>query len=166
MGQTSESIESVLTDPEPDDEPDDEPDEDDLGGRWINDGGTVIDLRSHDDGRLSGTIRFAADGTTYKPFELRGTCIVGADGRAGIVGTVPGWPHPASVTVWCGDLDPSEGVMATKLLSAAGPAPSDDWETVTGGTDFRRSVGGHDRSARTRAVGTALRRHRRPETSS
>ena len=155
MGQTSESIESIFDEPTPDE------DEDDLGGRWINEGGTVIDLRSHDDGRLSGTIRFDADGTTYKPFELRGTSVVGADGRTGIVGTVPGWPHPASVTVWCGDLDSNEGVLATSLFSAAGPAPSDDWETVTGGTAFRRSATDHDHPTRVRAGVTMVRRHHR-----
>jgi hypothetical protein len=114
------------------------PTEPDLGGRWVNEGGTVIDLRSHDDGRLSGTIRFAADGTRYRTFELRGTRIKGSDGHAGIVGTVPGWPHPESVTVWCGDLDSAGGILATTLLSAGDPPLPLDWDSVAGGAQFRR----------------------------
>jgi hypothetical protein len=112
--------------------------EEDVGGRWVNDGGTVIDLRSHDDGRLSGTIRFAADGSSYKPFELRGTCVAGEDGHKRLVGTVPGWPHPSSMTVWCGDLDEAGALLDTTLLSAGGPPLEVDWETATGGTAFRR----------------------------
>lgn len=109
-----------------------------LDGRWINDGGTVIDLRSHRDGRLSGTIRFASDGNTYRPFELRGTCMTRPDGHRGLVGTVSGWPHAGAITVWCGDLDPVDDVLATRLLMTGGISPITDWEASTGGPAFYR----------------------------
>jgi hypothetical protein len=110
-------------------------------GRWINDGGTVIDLMCHDDGRLSGTIRFGSDGTAYKPHHLRGTYVERPDGHSGIVGTVAGWPQASSVTVWCGELGPDGTSLVTSLFMAAGPGPALDWDTATGGTVFRRFAG-------------------------
>jgi hypothetical protein len=110
-------------------------------GRWVNDGGTVIELVCHEDGRLSGTIRFGSDGTAYKPHQLRGTCVKRPGGRRGIVGTVAGWPQPSSVTVWCGELGSDGTTLTTSLFMAAGPGPTLDWETATGGTEFRRFAG-------------------------
>ena len=108
-----------------------------LSGRWVNDIGTVIDLRSHSDGRVSGTVKFAAAaGTSYQLFPLKGTCVVRPDGHRGIVGTVPGWPQPSSVTVWCGELDSDGSVLSTKLLSAAGAPPH---VGLDGETDFHRT---------------------------
>ncbi len=110
-------------------------------GRWVNEGGTVIDLVCHEDSRLSGTIRFGSDGTAYKPHQLRGTCVERPGGRRGIVGTVGGWPQPSSVTVWCGELSPDGTTLSTSLFMAAGPGPALDWDTATGGTVFRRFAG-------------------------
>lgn len=109
-------------------------------GRWVNEGGTVIDLVSHPDGRVSGTIRFAADGTTYKPYQLRGMIVYRTEGGRGIVGTVPGWPVQTAATVWLGEFDAEGTTLSTKLLMADGPDPSVDWEAATGGTVFRRAA--------------------------
>ncbi len=111
-------------------------------GRWVNDGGTVIDLVYHPDGRVSGTIRFASDGTTYKPYQLRGTVIYRAEGGRGVVGTVPGWPVQSAATVWLGELDSDGATLSTKLLMADGPDPSIDWEAATGGAVFHRATYG------------------------
>ena len=110
-------------------------------GRWVNDGGTVIDLVCHEDGRLSGTIRFGSDGTAYKPHQLRGTCVERPGGRRGIVGTVAGWPQASSMTVLAGELGPDGATLSTSLFMAAGPGPALDWETASGGTEFRRFAG-------------------------
>ena len=110
-----------------------------LSGRWLNDGGTVIALMSHDDGRVSGTIRFGCDGSTYKPYQLRGTEVVRPDGGGrGIVGTMPGWPLASTLTVWFGELDPTGTNLFTKLLVAEGCAPAIDWDAAAGGAMFRR----------------------------
>ncbi len=114
----------------------------DPSGRWVNDGGTVIDLVTHPDGRVSGTIRFASDGIRYKPYQLRGTIIYRAEGRRGIVGTVPGWPVHSAATVWLGEFDSDGTTLSTKLLMADGPDPSVDWEVATGGTVFHRATYG------------------------
>lgn len=111
-----------------------------LGGRWVNDGGTAIVLVSHDDGRVSGTIRFGSDGTTYKPYHLRGTVVVRPGGGRGIVGTMPGWPLASTATVWFGELDGSGDVLSTKLLLADCSMGPIDWEAATGGGMFRRTV--------------------------
>lgn len=109
-----------------------------LGGRWLNDGGTAIVLVSHDDGRVSGTIRFGSDGTVYKPYHLRGAVVVRPDGGRGIVGTMPGWPLASTATVWFGQLDGSGQILSTKLLLADASIPVIDWEAATGGAEFRR----------------------------
>lgn len=106
-------------------------------GRWVNERGTVIDLMRHPDGRVTGTVRFAADGTSYRPYEMRGTCVVRPGGRSGVVGTLLEWPSPKSVTVWCGEID-EEGIMTTFLLAASGP--SFEWAAAAGGVSFRRST--------------------------
>ena len=111
----------------------------DLSGRWVNDGGTVIDLRSHGDGRVSGTVRFADAGVTYQLFPLRGTCVERPDGQRGIVGTVPGWPQPSSMTVWCAELDTDGAVLSTKLLNTAESSTPPCCEGTCGGNDFRRA---------------------------
>ena len=113
----------------------------DLSGRWVNDGGTVIDLRSHADGRVSGTVKFApAAGISYQLYPLKGTCVVRPDGNRGIVGTVPGWPQPSSLMVWCGELDLEGSILSTKLLNAAGAGPDQGWDGVCGGgADFYRA---------------------------
>jgi hypothetical protein len=107
-----------------------------LSGRWVNDLGTVIDLRSHADGRVSGTVKFGATGASYQLYPLKGTCVLRPDGQRGIVGTVPGWPQPSSLTVWCGELDTDGSVLSTKLLSAAGESSH---QALDGGTDFHRT---------------------------
>lgn len=113
-------------------------DESALAGRWVNDGGTTIMLVSHDDGRVSGTVRFGSDGTTYKPYHLRGTVVVRPDGGRGIVATLTGWPRASACTVWFGELAASGEVLSTKLLLADASLPAIDWETETGGAAFRR----------------------------
>ena len=117
-----------------------------IPGRWVNDGGTIIELSSHRDGRLSGTIRFGADGSAYKLYQLKGTSIVRPDGTCGIVGTLAGWPNPAVATVWFGELDPGRELLSTKLLSAA-ESFGGDWDQSNGGTEFRRSPLRRRRSA-------------------
>lgn len=107
-----------------------------LCGRWVNGSGTVIDLRSHGDGRVSGTVKFAATDASYQLYPLKGTCVVRPDGQRGIVGTVPGWPQPSSLTVWCGELDDDGSVLSTKLLSAAGEMSH---RTLDGETEFHRA---------------------------
>ena len=112
-----------------------------LSGRWLNEGGTVIALVSHDDGRVSGTIRFGCDGSAYKPYQLRGTEVVRPDGGGrGIVGTMPGWPLASALTVWFGELEAAGGRLLTKLLLADADSPAVDWETATGGSVFQRMV--------------------------
>ena len=113
--------------------------DDELSGRWVNDGGTVIDLRAHPDGRVLGTVRFGGDGVTYQLFHLMGTSVERPDGNRGIVGTVAGWPQPSCVTVWCGELAVDGAVLSTKLLAAGAIAPPVDWDDATGGCDFRRA---------------------------
>lgn len=110
-----------------------------VNGRWVNDGGTVIDLRSHDDGRVSGTVKFGAVGLSYQLFPLRGTCVIRPGGQRGIVGTVPGWPKPSSLIVWCGELDTEGSVLSTKLLSAGVEQPHAEWDGVCGGSEFHRA---------------------------
>ena len=109
-----------------------------VSGRWVNPTGTVIDLREHSDGRVNGTLRLGVDGPAYRLYQLRGTQITGATGDRGIVGTVSGWPHPASLTVWCAEIEPGAGLMSTKLLSAEGTPLPLDWDAVTGGSRFTR----------------------------
>ena len=109
-----------------------------LAGRWLNDGGTAIMLVLHDDGRISGTIRFGSDGTTYRPYHLRGTVVLRPDGGRGIVGTMPGWPLASASAVWFGELDSSGETLSTKLLLADASIPAIDWETETGGAVFHR----------------------------
>lgn len=111
-----------------------------LGGRWVNDGGTAIVLVPHEDGRVSGTIRFGSDGFVYKPYHLRGSVVVRPDGGRGIVGTMPGWPLASTATVWFGQLDAGGDVLSTKLLLADASVPAIDWEAATGGAVFRRTV--------------------------
>ena len=111
----------------------------DLSGRWVNDEGTVIDLRSHDDGRVSGTVKFAAAGLSHRLFPLRGTSVVRPDGHRGIVGTVPGWPQPSSLMVWCGELDEEGSILSTRLLNAADTPSDREWDGACGGTDFYRA---------------------------
>lgn len=109
-----------------------------LVGRWINDGGTVIDLHDHDDGRMTGSVRFASDGASFRPHDIRGTKVDRPDGRIGIMGTVLDWPEKATVNVWFGELDPGTGILTTRLLFASGAAPAVEWETAAGGAAFRR----------------------------
>lgn len=117
---------------------------DELSGRWVNGSGTVIDLRSHDDGRVSGTVKFGATGASYQLYPLKGTCVVRPDGQRGIVGTVPGWPQPSSITVWCGELDTDGAVLSTRLLSAGEPSH----QALDGESEFHRSrVASRRRSA-------------------
>lgn len=111
-----------------------------LAGRWLNDGGTAIVLVSHDDGRVSGTIRFGSDGTVYKPYHLRATVVLRPDGGRGIVGTMPGWPLASTATVWFGELDAAGDTLSTKLLLSDASLPTIDWEAETGGPVFRRAV--------------------------
>lgn len=111
----------------------------DLSGRWANDGGTVIDLVCHGDGRVSGSIRFGSDGTAYKPYPMRGRVVVRPDGGRGIVGTIPGWPLASAATVWFAELDVEGRELSTKLLLAEGPDAPVDWEAVSGGVVFRRA---------------------------
>lgn len=109
-----------------------------LSGRWLNEGGTVIALVPHEDGRVSGTIRFGCDGSAYKPYVLRATEVVRPDGGRGIVGTMPGWPSVSNLTVWFGELDARGDRLSTKLLLADAAHPALDWEAATGGAVFRR----------------------------
>jgi hypothetical protein len=108
----------------------------------------VIDLRSHADGRVSGTVRFGTDGHTYKPYDMHGAFIPRPDGNQGIVGTVSGWPYPSSITVWLGEVDPGGDTLSTKLLSTAGAPPPQAWSSESG-TVFRRvaPILGRPRSA-------------------
>lgn len=111
-----------------------------VDGRWVNPSGTVIDLVTHPDGRLSGTIRVAADSPSYKPHELRGTCVERPEGQCGIVATVPGWPSPSSAMVWCGDLVGAEERLLTRVLVTGGPEARFDWAAVVGGSTFTRAA--------------------------
>lgn len=120
--------------------------EPEISGRWVNDGGTVIGLVAHEDGRVSGRIRFGSDGNAYKPYGLRGAVVVRPDGGRGIVGTMPGWPVASGSAVWFGELDQSGATLRTKLLVAAGLVPVADFEAIMGGTVFRR-VQDHLRTA-------------------
>ncbi|HWE54356.1 MAG TPA: hypothetical protein VG435_02535 [Acidimicrobiales bacterium] len=111
----------------------------DLDGRWVNPAGTVIHLVTHPDGRLSGSIRVVADGPSYNPHELRGTCVERPGGDRGIVATVPGWPGPAAAMVWCGDLSVDASQLITRVLVTGGPEARVDWEEVVGGATFTRA---------------------------
>lgn len=117
----------------------------DLDGRWVNGAGTVIDLRTHPDGRLSGAIRLAVDRPSYKPHELRGTCVERPSGDRGIVATVPGWPSPTSAMVWCGDLAADAEELVTRVLVTGGPESRVDWLAVVGGSTFTRAGARTDR---------------------
>lgn len=108
-----------------------------VGGRWVNAGGTAIDLACHPDGRVSGIIRFASDGAAYKPYQLRGTVVVGPRGERGVVATLVGWPRPAAETVWFGALDDAAAALDTKLMFAGAPGGT-DWASAAGGSVFRR----------------------------
>lgn len=122
-------------------------------GRWSNDDGSVLELEVHHDGRLSGTLRLAGDGVVYRPHQVTGTYQVRPDGKHGIVGSVPGWPAPATVTVWCGELDPETGELSTRWLVAAEPGVSPGWNDDLGGEMFHRQ--GRRRSSRRIARGIA-----------
>lgn len=110
-----------------------------LGSHWVNDRGTAIELVGHDDGRVTGTIRLASDGTAYKPYVLRGTVVVRPEGDSGVVATLLGWPLVSAATVWVGELDPTGTVLTTRLLVADGSVPAIDWEPAMGGSVFRRN---------------------------
>lgn len=111
-----------------------------IGGRWVNDAGSVLELELHDDGRVTGTLRLAGDGAAYRPHPLAGRYQQRPDGTQGVVGSAPGWPTGSTVTVWCGEIDPSEGTMATHWLAPIGPGTEPDWDRPLGGLVFRRHL--------------------------
>lgn len=113
-----------------------------LAGRWVSEDGMVAEFLCHDDGRLSGHVRWNRDAPLYRPYEIVGTWLARPDGTLGMVGSVIGWPTKSTMTVWHGELEPGEGVLRTKWLSAGGEARSTsaDPDNVdsNGGATFRR----------------------------
>lgn len=109
-----------------------------LAGHWINDAGTVIELLAHDDGRVSGSIRFGADGHYYRPHAFRGTSVTRPGSREGVVGTILDWPIAEATVVWCGEVDDRGQMLSTYLLTASGPGGPGEWTAAAGGGAFRR----------------------------
>lgn len=117
-----------------------------LAGSWINDAGSVLDLRVHDDGRVSGTFRPGREARPRRAREVVGRYLAGdrtAKEAKGVVASVLGWPEPQSVTVWCGQLDLHAGLLRTEWLTArvgagAAPAAESDAGPPPGGAVFRR----------------------------
>lgn len=90
-----------------------------LQGSWVNESGAVLDLTVHRDGRISGTLKPGRSTWSRQPRRLIGRYLSADHAAKGVVASVFGWPERDSVTVWCGQLDPTEGVLRTEWLAAA-----------------------------------------------
>lgn len=124
-----------------------------VGGRWVNDCGSTLELEVHDDGRVTGYLRLAGDGVAYRPHPVAGRCQSRPDGTFGVVGSAPGWPTASTATVWCADLG-DETTLHTHWLAPIGPGTDPEWSQALGGGLFRRQVS-QGRQVRRRARRTA-----------
>ncbi|HET9077301.1 MAG TPA: avidin/streptavidin family protein [Acidimicrobiales bacterium] len=111
-----------------------------LDGQWRNERGSVLELRVHDDGRITGTFRLGSDGSCYRPYRVTGTYTLRPEGGRGVVGSLIDWPRANSVTVWTGELDPAGDQLRTRWLMTTGPLVAAEEALLVGGHDFRRSA--------------------------
>jgi hypothetical protein len=95
----------------------------------------LLDIRVGELDDLSGVVRLARDGSSYRPCAVVGSVVVGPDGEAGIVASVQGWPRLSSVSVLCARLAPGGRELRTSWLAGA-PAE------VTADLDRERDIGG------------------------
>lgn len=115
-----------------------------LQGSWVNESGAVLDLTVHRDGRISGALKPGRSTWSRHPRRLIGRYLSEDHVAKGVVASVFGWPEPDSVTIWCGQLDPVEGVLRTEWLAASigdqpgAPLSSKASRLAPGETVFRR----------------------------
>ena len=111
-----------------------------LAGKWINDSGSILDLRVDPDGRVTGTFRLASDGTSYLPYGVVGTCAERVSTQRGVVGSVKGWPSRGAVTVFCAEYDAVADVLVTTwLMSSPADRPVDRQDGIGHEVVFRRA---------------------------
>jgi hypothetical protein len=113
-----------------------------IEGRWVNDSGSVLTLTVHADGRLTGSLRLATDGSSYRPHRIVGSYTRRPDGSQGIVGSVVGWPTNTSITVWCAEHDSGADSLETSWLSSAPTRKAAPCAASIGGAVFRRVTTG------------------------
>jgi hypothetical protein len=106
-----------------------------LGGRWRNQFGSILELVVDCDGGLTGWFVSATGATAGATYPIRGCCDVSKSGPRTVVGFVVDWGVHHASTAWSGSYDAEKDTIRASWLMTTSTDEKEDWRSTLIGHD-------------------------------